>query len=518
MDNLQFIQRLYNGKNCYSDSMTSEQINLLHVPSGVEEIIKKMVSEKRIVFLTGNPGDGKTFIIKALYPDSNDIYIETDLNSISDRQLSVVMERINDCYENNKPCIIAANEFPFYKLMNNFRVEYPKIYEELSGVKKNVLFFGCPTIELKRICIVDLNERNLLDKDRCVVKSILDRFTKLLKPYCASNNILHHNVKALTHPLVQQQLLDIFSYISLSGEHFVIRDILGAISYMMVSCTDSDNEGTGYYYDALFAGNNDLMKYSSHFDPILLSAPTWDEKLWNGEITEGWQFDCPTRWPIEITNGSGSVEEATQLFKSIKRKFYFENIFSKELADLQPQDFKECISVFVKINEDPKRIKRMIISSMNKLFLSADEEKDKLRVWTSHSFDLSRSPSAAVSTRYIDCDALELTYPTPAPWLNEMEFTPAYIVLRSIKHPDVRLEIGTDLLRSLIMIRYGYPVALLSSQYEQVVSQFILSLCAAGDSRDYSDGEIILANRKEGTHKTMRINNNKYYFGEGEDF
>ena len=50
MDNLQFIQRLYNGKNCYSDSMTSEQINLLHVPSGVEAIIKKMVSEKRIVF------------------------------------------------------------------------------------------------------------------------------------------------------------------------------------------------------------------------------------------------------------------------------------------------------------------------------------------------------------------------------------------------------------------------------------------------------------------------------------
>ena len=77
MDNLQFIQRLYKGKNCYSDSMTSEQINLLHVPSGVEAIIQKMVLEKRIVFLTGNPGDGKTFIIKALYPDDNDIYIES---------------------------------------------------------------------------------------------------------------------------------------------------------------------------------------------------------------------------------------------------------------------------------------------------------------------------------------------------------------------------------------------------------------------------------------------------------
>ena len=199
-------------------------------------------------------------------------------------------------------------------------------------------------------------------------------------------------------------------------------------------------------------------------------------------------------------------------------RFYFENIFSKELIELQPRDFKECMNVFVKINDDPKKIKRMIISSMNKLFLSADEEKDKLRSWTTHSFDLSRSAAAAVSTRYIDCDALELSYPSPAPWLKEMEFTPAYIVLRSIKHPEVRIEIRTDLLRSLIMIKNGYPAALLSSQYEQVVSQFIRALCAVGDARNYSDGEIILANRKEGTHKTMRINDNKYYFGEGEDF
>lgn len=518
MNNLQFIQRLYNGKNCYSDSMSSEQIELLHIPSGVEAIIQKMIEEKRIVFLTGNPGDGKTFIIKALQLDSDKVYIETDLNSTSDSELLAVMEKINFCYENNHPCIIAANEFPFYKLMSGFRASYPKLYEELAGVKKNILVFGYPTVDLKRVCIVDLNERNLLDKDRCVVKSILDSFTNLLKPYCTSNAVLSHNVRALTNSLVQQQMLDIFSYISLSGEHFVIRDILGAISYMMVSCTDSENDESGFYYDAIFAGNNEFMRYSSQFDPILLSSPTWDERLWNGEITEGWQFDCPSKWPIEIANGVGSVEEATQLFKSIKRKFYFENIFSKELIELQPRDFKECMNVFVKINDDPKKIKRMIISSMNKLFLSADEEKDKLRSWTTHSFDLSRSAAAAVSTRYIDCDALELSYPSPAPWLKEMEFTPAYIVLRSIKHPEVRIEIRTDLLRSLIMIKNGYPAALLSSQYEQVVSQFIRALCAVGDARNYSDGEIILANRKEGTHKTMRINDNKYYFGEGEDF
>lgn len=517
MDNLQFIQRLYNGKNCYSDSMSDEQISLLHIKSGVESIIEKMVAEKRVVFLTGNPGDGKTFIIRALSGCLKDVYVVTDLNSVTDQDLEPVMDAINDCYMNGKPCVIAANEFPFHKLTNRFRLKYPTLYNELVGVKKNVLVFGYPSVALKRICIVDLNERNLLDKDRCVSKLVLDRFTELLRPYCGSNSVLAHNVSALTNSLVQKQLLDIFSYIAMSGEHFVIRDILGALSYILVSCTDSDNDSSGYYFDALFSDSNELMTFAAQFDPVLLSSPSWDEKLWNGEITEGWQFDCPTEWPYQITKGTGSVEEATKLFKSVKRKFYFENIYAKALSELQPQDFRECIEVFARIKQDKKRIKRILISSMNKLFLSTDDENEKLRSWTTHSYDLSRSPCAAVSTRYIDADDLDLAYPEPVTWLKEMEYTPAYLLMLSQCHPEVRLEISIDLLRNLIMIKNGYPASLLSSQHEQVVSQFIQALCSVGVARDYHDGEMLIANRKEGTLKKLRIEDGKYYLGSEAD-
>ncbi len=84
MDNLQFVQQIYHGKNCYADAMTSEQIDLLHIPSGVESIVRKMINEKRIVFLTGNPGDGKTFIIKALKEFLDDVFVVTDMNSMPD--------------------------------------------------------------------------------------------------------------------------------------------------------------------------------------------------------------------------------------------------------------------------------------------------------------------------------------------------------------------------------------------------------------------------------------------------
>ena len=94
-----------------------------------------------------------------------------------------------------------------------------------------------------------------------------------------------------------------------------------------------------------------------------------------------------------------------------------------------------------------------------------------------------------------------------------MEYSPACIVMFSSKRRDIRLEINIDLLRSLIRIKNGYPASLLSTQYEQTVSQFVRAL-----SRDYPDGEILIANRREGTLKRLRIENEKYYLGNGVGF
>jgi hypothetical protein len=61
MSNLQFVKKLYNGKNCYSDHMSAEEIGLLYLKSKVEDILVEMISKERIVFLTGNPGEKQFF-------------------------------------------------------------------------------------------------------------------------------------------------------------------------------------------------------------------------------------------------------------------------------------------------------------------------------------------------------------------------------------------------------------------------------------------------------------------------
>lgn len=520
MDNLQFIQCIYYGKNLYSDSMTQEQLDVLHIKSGIEGIISKMIQENRIVFLTGNPGDGKTFIIKYQMDKLKKAYIIPDLNSIdleSEKGRDLI-DNLYNCYINSKPAIIAANEFPFHALAIRLKYEHPDMYEELNVVRNNILHIGYTSLGLKKICIIDLNERNLLDPDSNVVGIILSKFTEMLRPYMTTNSVLAHNIDALSEKSIQAQVGRIFENISLTGKHFVIRDILLSLANILVKCTDSGIEDSGFYYDALFEGDNDVMNYAAQFDPILLSIPTLDEKIWNGNMSEGWLLGIPNKWPIQITTNEGGVEAATELFKSIKRRFFFENIYAEELCGLQPLDFKECTSIFLKIKQDNTRIKRMIVGNMNKIFLSSDKETEKLRVWTSHNYDLSRTITAAVSTRYIDIDDLELVYPEPVDWLKDMEYIPSKIILFYRKKPECRLDIDVEFLRRLIMVKNGYPASLLSEQYEQSIIRFTKKMEALNACKDYPDGKILVCNRKTGMSQNIYVDNAKYSLGNEADF
>jgi len=520
MNNLQFIKKLYNGRNCYSDSLTEGEIEQLHIPSGVETIVARMVKENRIIFLTGNPGDGKTYIIRAIEQTlkEKNVYVEKDLNSVTDVEIEKVISNILGCYHNNKSCIIAANEFPFFKLIRASRVLAPELHKELTAIKKNTIIYGHSAIELKRICIIDLNERSLLDKDRSIITPIIEKFVHLLKDSQGINHALDYNTSAFQNEHVVEQLKKLFSLVAMSGSHFAIRDILGALSYTITSCTNDDEDNMGYYYDALFSGDNDLMSFILSFDPVMLTVPSLDEQLWNGEAVEGWLMGLPTQWPYELTENS--IEEANKLFKSIKRRYYFENIYAKSLSSLQPMDYLECERIFTKLTQSSEKrmILRMLIHSMNRLFLSSDEEREYLRIWTTHSYDQSRAAGAAVSTRYIDTTELELLYPSPASWLMDMEYSPNCLLMRLKNKPDVKLEIDTTLLRGLICVKNGYPASLLSSQYELAIAQFTQQLSSTSYAKNYGDGKILLANRRDGSQKSVFIEDNKYRFDDRGEY
>lgn len=511
MDNLQFVKKLYNGKNCYSDHMSSKEIENLHLKSKLEDITVEMIEKKRIVFLTGNPGDGKTFIIKAIEKRiPKDVYIQTDLNS--EVEYSSIAQKIINCYKNNKPAIIAVNEYPFLLLCRAIENQDEKIYKEIINVKKSVIVYDMSQILGGRIAILDLNKRSLMTKERHLTDEIIVKFISLLKDE-KNNSVLASNIRALSNEKIRQQVVDLFELVSFGCTHFVTRDILGAIAFLLTACTMSEYENDLPYYSAIFEGKNKLLKCVQQFDPIYLSNPSLDEALWNGEVKTGWIIDTPIIWPNN-KKFDNDVDEALKCFKDIKRKYYFENTEGHSLLNLQPNEIKKCVDDFINFESQQKKIKEYIIHAINKLFLSSSEDKRNLHIWTTHRFDVSKESTVVISSKIVDSSDLEILMPRPADWINGMEYTPDHIVLKHKKKDIPKLLIDVDFLMTLNVIENGYPIGLLAPQYEQTAATFLQELSDLGLATDNEDDEIIIANRKKGVKMTISIENGKYGFEE----
>lgn len=511
MSKLEFIKKLYNGKNCYSDHMKSDEINMLHIKSSVEDIIAQMLAKKKIVFLTGNPGDGKTFLIK--YLDSTileNVYIETDLNNIDD--YSGVVQNLIECYCDSRPAIIAVNEYPFMKLCKEIKNADAEMYKDICSVKKNSIAYNISGPLNSRIAVIDLNERNLLGEDYSILEQLVDKMAAMLSEEDYANSFLEYNIKAIKNQSIKKQLLSLFHLAASDCEHFAVRDIVGSIAFALTACTSEDYT-TSFYYDAIFQGSNELLRKVQSFDPVYLSCPDIDEKLWNGDIVDGWLIETPIYCPAEIED----IAEAVSRFKSLKRQYYFENIEGFKLVKLQPQEVLDSIELFKSFEANKRKIKETIIKSINKLFLPSFEDKKRLHIWTTHRYDMSLSYSATVSSKSVESSDLEILLPRPADWLSGMEYVPDHIILKHVSAEQPTLIIDVDFLWTLNAIEHGYPIGLLASHYEQSAAMFLQQLDDNDLAEENDDGETIIASRKFNLTKTIRIQDGKYGFEEDEE-
>ena len=512
MTKLDFIKKLHNGKNCYSDHMTEDELDLLHISSNVEKLVSEMLSKGKIIFLTGNPGDGKTFIIKALDKDvqENNAYVEKDMNNIANYQR--IATDILDCYSQRRPAIIAVNEYPFMMLCKEIKKLSIEIHDEILRTKRTAITYDISSPLAGRIALIDLNERNLLDIDRNLLEGLIDKFIELLSEDTAHNLVLEYNLNALLVPEIKAQVIALMQLAAVECEHFAIRDILGAFSFIFTACVTEDYNGQKYY-SAIFNSSNPLLQAIQQFDPVFLSTPSLDEQLWNGEVTEGWLLEIPSKWP-NSPEFEDDVDSAIVCFKELKRKYYFENIHGHGFKDLQPDEIKKCTEIFISFDSQKKKIKERLIKSINKLFLPSSDDKKQLHIWTMHRYDMSIPAAIAISSKSIDSSELDIQMPRPADWLSGLEYIPNHIVMKpkNATKPTLRLDI--DFIRTLNAIEEGYPVGLLAPQYEQAAAMFLQQLDDNKLTENNDDGEIIIASRRKSYKKSVFIQDDKYSFEE----
>lgn len=514
MSNLEFIKKLYNGKNCYSDHMNDDQVELIHIPSRVEENVSEILKKGKIVFLTGNPGDGKTFIIKTVKSaiDESKAYIQADLNSAEGYDNTA--NDIIKCYQEKKPAIIAANEYPFLMLCKRIKEMAPDLYKEISEAKKSLITYDISSPLVGRVAVIDLNERNLFAPDNHLLDNLLNRMVDMLSDEPIYNTTLKYNIEAMAIPEIRNQFVALFELVASECEHYSVRDILGAFSFVFTACEMDEFVGE-FYYSALFAGSNELLKAVQKYDPVFLTSPTLDEALWNGEIVDGWLLEAPSIWPNDMSF-EDNVEEAVECFKNIKRRYYFENIEGQRLAELQPDEIKRCTEMFTSFDSQKKKIKERIISSINKLFLPSSNDKKQLHIWTTHGYDISLEAEIAISSKAVDSSDLDIMMPRPADWLSSLEYIPNHIILKPKAATAPTLVLDIDFLRTLYAVENGYPIGLLAPKYVQAASMFLHQLDDNGYAEGNDDGEVILASRKKSYKKSVMIQDGKYSFEEDE--
>lgn len=511
MTRLDFVRKLYNGRNCYSDHMSDQELSLLRIKSRVEDIIVDLISKGKIVFLTGNPGDGKTFIIKALKSAiaQYNAYVQTDLNNVAD--YNSIAKDLLHCYQHKRSAIIAVNEYPFLQLLRCIKENSLSLYQEIQTVKKQIIAYGASCPLASPVAIIDLNERNLLGAEYGLLEELLSKTTQLLREDPMHNHTLAENLAALENPDIRKQLLVLFEYAASDCEHFAIRDILGAIAYMLTACTLEDSTDLPYYC-ALFEGSNELLHVIQQYDPLQLTIPELDERLWNGEIVDGWLRNAPVHFPVEYQD----VDKALDCFRRIKRKYFFENVRGKDLVELYPEEVVKSKRVFIEFEAHKKRIKESLILAINKLFLPSSTDKKRLHIWTTHRLDISIEAAVAVSSKAVDSSALDIQMPRPADWLMGLEYAPNHIILKPREAQEPRLVIDIDFYRTLHAVEHGYPVNMLAPHYEQAAALFLQQLSNDGFADDNDDGEIMIASRNQSYKKTVYIVDGKYGFGEEE--
>ena len=63
---LQFVRDFYRGSSGYADHIAPERLSLIHLKTRLDSAIIDAAKNGKDIVLTGNPGDGKTHIIRIM--------------------------------------------------------------------------------------------------------------------------------------------------------------------------------------------------------------------------------------------------------------------------------------------------------------------------------------------------------------------------------------------------------------------------------------------------------------------
>src|SRR5262245_5371676 len=109
--NQDYLRDCYRGKTGYADGVPLGILQAIHISSGLERAVLRTVDNGHDVVLTGNPGDGKTHVLRVIEAQLRKacptVAVELDASQLTNDEIIASWRKASRA---KKPFCIAVNE------------------------------------------------------------------------------------------------------------------------------------------------------------------------------------------------------------------------------------------------------------------------------------------------------------------------------------------------------------------------------------------------------------------------
>lgn len=508
---MELVERLYRDAGAVADHHDSDTVEALHISTRIDDFIRTHASTGGILFITGNPGDGKTHLLRRLSHELAAAKVDVCLDA-NEEDDAAVLERVDRAHKSKRGCVVAINEGILVDMVRRAGAR-PWAAEVKAQLLQPFRYVGGGKPPegnaASRTKVLDLNQRNNLA--RPIVEKALAKLLSFTAPNPAcpgeSECSAQFNVSRIATNEVAERLVMLLEAVSRTGFHATMRDLHGFLAFVMVGRTTCgpptegavDQAFSPYWQNAFEGGTGPLFDAVRRLDPKHHALPLLDDALWRNAVNVAdWMVPRSGRGQQPTT-----LEERVEQFVCEKRRALFEHREGAKILQQVGSNAERLLLDLLAKRSGAKDLVRLL----NRFFDRDDNTNSTMRLWVSHRYD-ARPSRYAASARDVATSQLEIRLPFLRPEVATAfeDFKSDHVLLVMKEKPDADgLRVDVPLLEALLAAEQGLPATFRRSEPEARISAFYDRLSRQEDDGDAGTTEVKFVDMSSGANLTLGV-------------